>query len=100
MHRQPEQFANRVHVAGLKPSRRQDEARCSASAWRISTATTAKWQLCELDERAETCVPLDWQDSGNIVTRLVRAVDADATRVCLATSIAAFGGSRPTRTRC
>ena len=37
----------------------------------------AKWQLYELDERAETCAPLDCNDSGNIVTRLVRAVDAD-----------------------
>jgi hypothetical protein len=53
--------------------------------------------LCELDERAETCAPLDWQDSGNIVTRLVRAVDADTTRVCFATSIAVFGRSLPTR---
>ena len=57
----------------------------------------AKWQLSELDERAETCAPLDRQDSGNILTRLVRTVDADATRVCFATSIAAFARSLPTR---
>jgi hypothetical protein len=48
----------------------------------------AKWQLYELDERAETCAPLDCDDSGNIATRLVRAVDASAARSRFAASTA------------
>jgi len=48
----------------------------------------AKWQLYELDERAEVCAQLDCEDSGNIVTRLMRAVDGAATRARFAGSIA------------
>jgi hypothetical protein len=55
----------------------------------------AKWQLYELDERAETCAPLDCEDSGNIVTRLVRAVDTNAVRARFATSIARIQSIAP-----
>src|SRR5215831_7092872 len=72
MHRRREQLANRVHVAGLKlfaPAGRSEVLR-----QRIAhlDRDAAKWQLYELDERAETCSQLDCDDSGNIVTRLVR----------------------------
>jgi len=88
MHRQRERLANHVHVSGLKlfaPAGRSEMLR-----QRIAhlNRDAAKWQLYELDERAETCAPLDCEDSGNIVTRLVRAVDADATRARFAASIA------------
>jgi hypothetical protein len=48
----------------------------------------ARWELYELDERAETCTPLDFEDSGNISTRLVRATDAKAAQERFAASIA------------
>ncbi len=54
----------------------------------------AKWQLYELDERAETFEPLDCDDSGNIVTRLVRAVDVAAARARFAASIARIQAHR------
>jgi len=60
----------------------------------------AKWQLYELDERAETCAPLDCEDSGNIVTRLVRAVDASAARTRFATSIARIRAMAPAAEAC
>jgi hypothetical protein len=87
MHRQREQLANRAHVAGLKlfaPAGRSEMRRQRVSHL---NRDAAKWQLYELDERTETCSQLDCEDSGNIVTRLVRAVDADATRVRFAASI-------------
>ncbi len=58
-------------------------------------AEAAKWQLFELDERAEICEPLDCADSGNIVTRLIRAVDADAARERFAASIARMQALAP-----
>ena len=47
----------------------------------------AKWQLFELGERSEMCEPIDAADSGNIITRLTRAVDVEAARERFATSI-------------
>ena len=87
MHRQREQLANRVHLAGLKlfaPAGRSEMLRQRMAHL---DRDAAKWQLYELDERAETCAPLDCEDSGNIVTRLVRAVDGDAARARFAGSI-------------
>ena len=51
-------------------------------------AEAAKWQLYELDERSEICEPIDIADSGNIITRLTRAVDVQAARERFAASIA------------
>ncbi|HEY5161628.1 MAG TPA: hypothetical protein VII81_01335, partial [Terriglobales bacterium] len=88
MDRQREQLAGRAHVEGLKlflPAGRADVVRQRMAHL---NRDAAKWQLFELDERAETCVPLDCNDSGNIVTRLVRAVDVPAAHARFAASIA------------
>jgi hypothetical protein len=55
----------------------------------------AKWQLYELDERSETCDAVDIADSGNIITRLTRAVDMQAARQRFATSIARIHALAP-----
>ncbi len=88
MDRQREQLAGRTHVAGLKlflPAGRSEMVRQRMAHL---CRDAAKWQLYEFDERAETCEPVDCGDSGNIETRLVRAVDAAATRARFASSIA------------
>jgi len=88
MHRQREQLAGRSHVVGLRlfvPAGRNQMLR-----QRIAhlDRDAARWELYSLDERAETCAPIDCVDSGNIATRLVRAVDAAAARERFAASIA------------
>ncbi len=88
MDRQREQLAGRAHVEGLKlfaPAGRADVLRQRMAHL---NRDAAKWQLYELDERAETCECLDCNDSGNIVTRLVRAIDVAAAHVRFAASIA------------
>src|SRR5271165_1695545 len=88
MHRQREQLAGRAHVQGLRlfvPAGRSEVVRQRMAHL---NRDAAKWQLYELDERAETCSPLDCNDSGNIVTRLVRAVDVPAAHARFAASIA------------
>jgi hypothetical protein len=88
MDRQREQLAGRAHVEGMKlfaPAGRADVLRQRMAHL---NRDAAKWQLYELDERAETCAPLDCNDSGNIVTRLVRAVDVPGARARFAASIA------------
>ena len=47
-----------------------------------------KWQLYQVGERAESCEELDFRDHGNLATRLVRAIDPNATRERFAASIA------------
>lgn len=88
MDRQREQLAGRAHVEGLKlflPAGRSEMVRQRVAHL---NRDAAKWQLFELDERAETCEPLDCDDSGNIETRLVRAVDGVAARARFHASIA------------
>jgi hypothetical protein len=88
MHRQREQLAGRSHVVGLKlfvPASRNEMLRQRLAHL---SRDAAKWQLYEFDERAETCAPLDCDDSGNIATRLARAVDAATARDRFAASIA------------
>ena len=88
MHRQREQLAGRSHIVGLKifvPANRSEMVRQRMAHL---NREAAKWELYELDERAETCAPLDSEDSGNIATRLMRAVDADAAHARFAASIA------------
>ena len=48
----------------------------------------AKWQLYELEERSEICEAIDVGDSGNIISRLTRAVDVQAAADRFAASIA------------
>ena len=55
----------------------------------------AKWQIYELDERSELCAPLDLADTGNIVTRLTHAVDAEGARQRFAASIARIHALAP-----
>ncbi len=87
MHHQRERLAGRSHIVGLKlfaPAGRNEMIR---ERMAHLDRDAAKWQLYELDERAETCAPIDCDDSGNIVTRLVRAVDASAAQARFAASI-------------
>ena len=92
---QRQRFAGRAHVEGLKlflpPGRseivRQRTAHLNAAA--------AKWQIFELDERSEICEPVDFADSGNLLTRLTRAVDARAARERFAASIARIQALAP-----
>jgi hypothetical protein len=88
MHRQREQLAVRSHIVGLKlfvPANRSEILRQRMAHL---SRDAAKWQLYELDERAETCAPLESEDSGNLATRLTRAIDAAATHARFAASIA------------
>jgi hypothetical protein len=88
MDHQRQQFAGRAHVEGLKlflPPGRSEIAR---QRMVHLNAEAAKWQIFELDERSEICEPIDAADSGNILTRLTRAVDAEAARWRFAGSIA------------
>jgi len=85
---QRKHLAGRALVQGLKlfvPPRcsgivRQRAANLNADA--------AKWQLFELDDRSETCEPIDIADSGNIITRLTPVVDVPAARERFSASIA------------
>src|SRR5271166_4692360 len=100
MHRQREQLAGRAHVQGLRlflPAGRSEMVRQRMAHL---NRDAAKWQLYELDERAETCAPLDCEDSGNIVTRLVRAVDGSAARARFAASIARMHAIAPAAEAC
>jgi hypothetical protein len=84
---QRQHLAGRAHVEGLKlflPSGRSEIVRQRAAHL---NAEAAKWQIFELEERSEICEPVDSADSGNILTRLTRAVDAQAARERFAASI-------------
>lgn len=85
---QRQQFAGRAQVEGLKlflPPGRSEIVRQRAANLNLETA---KWQIYELDERAETVEAFDVADSGNIITRIGRAVDAQAAQERFAASIA------------
>ncbi len=85
---QRKQLAGRAVVEGLKlflPPGLSEIVRQRAANL---NAEAAKWQLYELDERSETCESIDIADSGNIITRLTRAVDVQAARERFATSTA------------
>jgi hypothetical protein len=95
MHRQREQLAGRSHVVGLKlfaPAARNEMLRQRMAHL---NRDSARWELYALDERAETFAPIDCDDSGNLATRLVRAVDAGATRERFAASIARIQAIAP-----
>ncbi|MFZ0313011.1 MAG: hypothetical protein WAL85_09915 [Candidatus Korobacteraceae bacterium] len=93
---QRRQQAGRALVEGLKlflPPGGSETIRQRAANLNCDAA---KWQLYELDERAELCAAIDIADSGNIVTRLTRAVDVPAARERFAASIARIHGLAPT----
>ena len=92
---QRQQLAGRAHVEGLKlflPPGRSEIVRQRAAQL---NAEAAKWQIYELDERSEICEPVDCADSGNVITRLTRAVDAHAARERFAASIARIHALAP-----
>ncbi len=100
MHRQREQLAGRSHVVGLKlfvPAGRNEMLRQRLAHL---NRDAARWDLYELDERAETCAPLECDDSGNIATRLVRAVDAANASARFAASIARIQAIVPEAETC
>ena len=88
MDRQREQLAGRAHVEGLRLFLPPGRAEVVRQRMAHLDRDAAKWQLYELDERAETLESVDCHDSGNIVTRLVRAVDGPAAHARFAASIA------------
>jgi hypothetical protein len=92
---QRQQLAGRAHVEGLKlflPPQRSEIVRQRAAHL---NPEAAKWQLYELDERSELCAPLDLADTGNIITRLARAVDVEGARQRFAASIARIRALAP-----
>ena len=85
---QRQRLAGRAHVDGLKlflPPGRSEIVRQRAANL---SADLAKWQIYELNERAETVEAFDVTDSGNITSRLTRAVDGRAAQERFAASIA------------
>jgi hypothetical protein len=85
---QRQQLAGRAHIEGLKlflPPGCSEIVRQRAAHLHPDAA---KWQLYELDEHSELCAPLDLADTGNIITRLARAVDVEGARQRFAASIA------------
>jgi hypothetical protein len=100
MHHLREQLSGRSHVVGLKlfvPAGRSDTLR---ERMAYLSPEAARWEIFELDERAESCETLDCTDSGNIGTRLVRAVDACAVRERFAVSIARIHAILPAADAC
>ncbi|HLI62120.1 MAG TPA: hypothetical protein VKV05_01885 [Terriglobales bacterium] len=88
-------LAARAQVEGLKlflPPGRSEIVRQRAANL---NPDAAKWQLYELDERSETCDAIDIADSGNILTRLTRAVDLEAAQQRFAASIARIHALTP-----
>ena len=88
MHRQRQQLAGRCLVSGLKLFVPAGCSEVTRQRMAHLDRDAARWELYELDERGETCTPLDFADSGNISTRLVRAIDAKAAHDRFSASIA------------
>jgi hypothetical protein len=84
---QRQQLAGRAHVEGLKLFAPPGRAEIIKQRMANLDADSAKWQLYELDERAEMFAKVDAADCGNIVTRLTHAVDKAAARERFASSI-------------
>jgi hypothetical protein len=58
-------------------------------------ADAARWQLYELDESSECCEEVDIADTGNIISRLTRAIDVASARERFAASIARINALVP-----
>ena len=92
---QRRQLAGRAHVEGLKLFLPPGRAEIVRQRMTHLHPEAAKWQLYELDERAELCAPLDVADTGNIVTRLTHALDAETVRQRFAASVARIQALAP-----
>jgi hypothetical protein len=75
---QRQQLAGRAHVEGLK-----------------LFLPPGRAEIVRQRERSELCEPLDLADTGNIVTRLTHAVDAEGARQRFAASIARIHALAP-----
>jgi hypothetical protein len=87
MDHQRQALAGRGLVEGLKlfvPWGRSDIVRQRAAHL---DPEAAKWQIYELDERSEKCERMDTFDTGNIISRLTRAVNAEAAHERFSMSI-------------
>jgi hypothetical protein len=84
---QRERLAGRAQVEGLKLFLPPGRADIVLQRVANLNADAAKWQLYELDERSEICEPIDAADSGNISTRLTRALDVQSARSRFAASV-------------
>ena len=84
---QRQHLAGRAVVEGLKlflpPGRSQIVLERAAHL----NPEAAKWQLYELDERLESAEAIDLADTGNILSRLARAIDMRAAHERFAASI-------------
>jgi len=88
MHQCRERLADKLHVQGLKlfvPPKRSEVVRMRMAHL---NREAARWELFELDERAETIEEIDCSDTGNIATRLVHAPDEQSAKNRFAASIA------------
>jgi len=85
---QRQQLAGRAVVEGLKLFLPPERSQIAQQRAAHLDAGAAKWQLYELDERAESTEPIDLSDTGNIISRLTRAVDTGAAEERFAASIA------------
>ena len=84
---QRQKLAGRAHVEGLKLFLPPGHSEIVRQRVLHLNAEAAKWQIFILDERSEICEPVDSADSGNIMTRLTRAVDPAAAHEHFAASI-------------
>ncbi len=82
------QRADRYHIEGLKLFVPHGRGEIVSQRMAHLDQSAVKWQLYQAGERAETCEEVDFRDHGNLATRLVRAVDPQATRDRFAASIA------------
>ncbi len=85
---QRQRLAGRVHVEGLKLFAPSGHSEILRQRMAHLDLDAAKWQLYELEERSEICQAVDPSDTGNIITRLARAVDKNSAKERFATSIA------------
>ncbi len=84
---QRQQLAGRAVLEGLKLFLPPDRAQIVRQRAAHLDPAAAKWQLYELDERQESAEPIDLADTGNIISRLTRAVDTRAAHERFTASI-------------
>jgi len=80
MDHQRQQLAGRSHIEGLKLFVPYGQGEIVRQRIAHLDRHAAKWQLYEMNDRAESCDELDDRDHGNLATRLERAVDESAVR--------------------
>lgn len=72
---QRQHLAGRAHVEGLKLFVPHGRGEVVSQRMAHLNHNLAKWNVYEVNQRAETCTELDFRDHGNLATRLVRAVN-------------------------